>query len=77
MSQPITWERRSEAYKAIHDAVLSGIAQAPIGKHVTKFEFTYSGGSVSTLIAKQDAEVLFTLVFVFNEDGSIQSITRS
>lgn len=73
-----TWERRYEALKAIHDAIRSGIAQAPEGKTVTKIEFTYDAdGDIDTIIFKQGADTLFTLTFAYDANKDLTSITRS
>jgi hypothetical protein len=65
------------AGESIHNAILSGLTSAPLGKKVTKIEFTYSGGNISTIKFSQDTELLFTLTFTWNGDGTLQSITRS
>ena len=60
----VSWERRHEALKAIHDAIRSGIAQAPEGKNVTKIEVAEdANGNLSTLKFYDDVELLFTLTF--------------
>lgn len=65
------------AGESIHNAVLSGLASAPLGRKVTKIELAYVGGNVSTIKFYQDTELLFTLAFTWNGDGTLQSITRS
>ena len=62
MSQPVTWERRHEAYKAIHDAVRSGISSAPEGKRINQIDFNYTGSDLTSLVYKDEAgNTLFTL----------------
>lgn len=77
MSQ-IQWGRYQEAYKAIHDAIISGLTSAPEGKSVTKTEFTYdTDGDIDTIIFKQNVETLFTLTFGYDAEKNLTSITRS
>lgn len=65
------------AGESIHNAVLSGLAAAPLGKKVTKIEFTYSSGNIATVKFSSDTNLLFTLTFTWNGDGTLASITRS
>ena len=75
---PVNWERRHEAFKAIHDAIRSGIAQAPEGKTITKIEATYDGdGDYETLVFKQGTDTLFTLTFGYDGNKNWTSITRT
>lgn len=77
MSQ-IQWGRYQEAYKAIHDAIISGLTSAPERKSVTKTEFTYdTDGDIDTIIFKQNVETLFTLTFGYDAEKNLTSITRS
>jgi len=75
----VSWERRHEALKAIHDAIRSGIAQAPEGKNVTKIEFGEdANGDIKEIKFYGGAELLFTLTF--SNAGAVAStwdITRS
>ncbi len=74
----VEWGRYQEAFKAIHDAVRSGLASAPEGKTVTKIEFTYDvDGDIETIVFKQGTETLFTLTFGYDGSKNVTSITRS
>lgn len=74
----VEWGNYAEAYKAIHDAIRSGLVNAPEGKSITKLEFTYDvDGDVETIIFKQGADTLFTLTFAYDGDKNVTSITRS
>jgi hypothetical protein len=65
------------AGESIHNAVLSQLASAPIGKKITKLSFTWNAdGTVQTLKAYQGEELLFTLTFTYSS-GNLQDITRS
>ena len=77
MSQ-VPWGRYAEAYKAIHDAILSGIAAVPEGKKITKIEFTYDvDEDIETIVFKQGEDILFTLTFGYDGSKNLTSITRS
>ena len=77
MSQPVTWERRHEAYRAIHDAVRSGIASAPEGKRISRIDLGYSGADLTSLVYKDDAgNILFTLTLSWS-GGNLTQIVRS
>jgi len=74
----VEWGNYTEAYKAIHDAIRSGLVNPPEGKTVTKIEFTYDvDGDIETIVFKEDAESLFTLTFGYDENKNPTSITRS
>lgn len=73
----INWGRYQEAYKAIHDAILSGLTAVPEGKKITKQAFTYANGTVETIRFYDGAELLFTLTFTWNADGTLKEIERS
>jgi len=58
LAEPV-WSDYAQAYKAIHDAIRSGLAKAPEGKNVTKIGFWEdANGNI-----KYGAELLFTLTF--------------
>jgi hypothetical protein len=60
----ITFERRYEAFKAIHDAIRSGLLSAPEGKKITKLSFWEdANGNIKYIKAYDGAELLFTLEF--------------
>ncbi len=74
----IRWGRYEQAYKAIHNAILSSITSAPEGKQVTKVKFEWNADkSLKTLKAFQNGELLFTLNFEWNPDGTLKSISRT
>ncbi|MCW4010640.1 MAG: hypothetical protein NWF05_08475 [Candidatus Bathyarchaeota archaeon] len=72
----VAYSRYEDAYRAIHSA-LNGITAPPPGKRVTKLTFTWNtDGSISTLSAYDNAELLFTLTFTWNDDGTLQQVAR-
>ena len=74
----VEWGNYAEAYKAIHNAIRSGLVNPPEGKTVTKIEFTYDGdGDMETIIFKQATETLFTLTFGYDGSKNLTSIARS
>lgn len=78
MSLPIVWGDYARAYKAIHDAVISGLTSPPEGKKFTKVEFSYDAdGDLETLVYKEGATTLFTLTFGYDGNKNLTSITRS
>ncbi|MCW4006170.1 MAG: hypothetical protein NWF04_06205 [Candidatus Bathyarchaeota archaeon] len=73
----VEYGRYEEAYRAIHSA-LSGIACAPPGKKITKWEFTWNADDlVEALRAYGGEELLFTLTFAWSATGNLQEIARS
>jgi len=73
----VAYGQYSESFKAIHSA-LSSIMAPPPGKKVTKLGFTWTaGGLLETLKAYDGAELLFTLTFAWNIDGTIKEVARS
>lgn len=73
----VEYERRGEAFKAIHSA-LCDISAPPPGKKVTKLAFTWTvGGNVETLKAYEGAELLFTLTFTWNVDNTLKEVART
>ena len=66
------------AGESIHNAILSQLASAPLGKKITKLAFTWTvDSSVETIKAYDGAELLFTLTFTWNADGTLSTIVRS
>jgi len=64
MSEEIEWGQYQQAYKAIHDAIRSGLANVPQGKNVTKIGFWEdSDGNIKYIKFYDGAELLFTLEF--------------
>ncbi len=73
----IIWGRYQEAYQAIHNAILSNIASAPENKKITKISLEWTDGKfLKKLKTYQENELLFTLEFTWNPDGTLKSITR-
>ena len=67
------------AGESIHDAILSTLTSAPIGKKIAKFAFTWNAdGTVSTIkVYDPDGNLLFTLTFTYNASKNVETITRS
>ena len=64
--------------ESIHNAILSQIASAPLGKKITKFAFTWnSDGTLQTLKFYDGSELLFTLTFTWNADGMLVQVERT
>ena len=58
------WGDYAWAYKAIHDAISSGLVNAPQGKKVTKIGFWEdSDGNIKYIKFYDGEELLFTLTF--------------
>ena len=73
----IQWGSSEQAFKALHDALQDLMAIAP-GKKITKLAFTWTaGGNVETIKAYDVAELLFTLTFTWNVDGTLNQVVRS
>jgi len=73
----VAYGQYAEAYKAIHSA-LSDIMAPPPGKKITKFAFSSNAdGTVATIKAYMGTELLFTLTFTWNADGTLSEIVRS
>jgi len=59
-------------------AALAGIMAPPKDKKITRLAFTWNpDGSVATLKAYDDAELLFTLTFSWNAEGMLKEVARS
>lgn len=64
MSEEVEWGQYQQAYRAIHDAIRSGLANAPQGKNVTKIGFWEdSDGNIKYIKFYDGVELLFTLEF--------------
>ena len=60
----VHWHRYAEAYKAIYDAIRSGLTKVPQGKNVTKIGFWEdSDGNIKYIKFYDGEELLFTLTF--------------
>jgi len=80
MSEEVEWGQYQQAYKAIYDAIRSGLANAPQGKNVTKIGFWEdANGNIKYIKFYDGAEVLFTLTFSNAGAAGAEtwSITRS
>jgi hypothetical protein len=73
----VAYGQYSEAYRAIHSA-LSGLMAPPPGKKITKLGFTWTaGGNVETIKAYDGVDLLFTLTFTWNDDGTLAQVERT
>jgi hypothetical protein len=73
----VAYGRYEEAYRAIHSA-LSGLMAPPPGKHITRNEFVWNvDGTLRSLSAFQEGELLFVASFVWNVDGTLRSVART
>ena len=74
------WGNSAWAYKAIHDAIRSGLASAPEGKKVRKIGFWEdSSGNIKYIKFYDGETLLFTLTFSDAGEASSETwnITRS
>lgn len=73
----VAYGQYAEAYRAIHSA-LSDLMAPPPGKKITKLAFTWTaGGNVETIKTYDGTELLFTLTFSWNVDGTLKEVARS
>jgi hypothetical protein len=73
----VAYGRYDEAYKAIHSALMNLTAPPP-GRKLTKAAFSWNmDGTLATLKAYDGVDLLFTLTFNWNGDGSLKEVTRS
>jgi hypothetical protein len=64
--------------ESIHNAILSQLASAPLGKKITKLALTWnSDGTLQTLKVYDGNELLFTLTFTWNDDGTLAQVERT
>jgi hypothetical protein len=70
----LTW-----AGESIHNAILSTLASAPLGKKIAKLGFAYNAdGTIATIKAYDtDGNPLFTLAFTWNADSTLREVSRS
>ena len=76
----VEWGQYAQAFKAIHDAMRSGLAKAPEGKNVMKIGFWEDAdGNIKYIKFYDGAELLFTLEFSNAGAADLEtwSITRS
>ena len=76
----VEWGQYQQAYKAIYDAIRSGLANAPTGKNITKIGFWEdANGNIKYIKFYDGAELLFTLEFSNAGAAAAEtwSITRS
>jgi hypothetical protein len=72
----VPYGRYDEAYRAIHSALMT-IASPPPGRKITKLAFTWNpDGTLSSLTAYDNAEIIFTLTFSWNVDGTLKEAAR-
>ena len=77
MMVEVAYGQYSEAYRAIHSA-LSGLMAPSPGKKITKCGFTWSvEGLLQALAVYDGVELLFTLTFSWNVDGTLKEVARS
>lgn len=73
----VPYGRYEEAYRAIHSALMDLTAPPP-GRKLTKLGFTWNiDGSVASLRAYDDADLLFTLSFTWNSEGTLREVART
>jgi hypothetical protein len=54
------------------------IACPPPGRKITKLAFTWNvDGTLATLKAYDETDLLFTLAFTWNLDGSLEEVART
>jgi hypothetical protein len=64
--------------ESIHNAILSQLASAPLGKKITRFAFTWNPDeTLQTLKVYDGSELLFTLTFTWNDDGTLAQVERT
>jgi len=77
LAEPVEYERRGEAFRAIHSA-LNDLSAPPPGKKITKLAFTWTAaGNIETMKAYDGVELLFTLTFTWNVDGTLNQVART
>jgi hypothetical protein len=74
MSQEVPTEHLQLQYIR---AALSGIMAPPKDKKITKFVATWAGGNMDTLKFYDGVELLFTLTFTWNGDGTFNQVART
>jgi|GEM_PF-861619 hypothetical protein len=75
--QMVQYGSSESASRAIHSA-LSGLGVPPPGCRVTRLEFTWTTAKfMETLKAYEGADLLFTLTFTWNTDGTPAGIERT
>ncbi|MEM3463621.1 MAG: RHS repeat domain-containing protein [Candidatus Bathyarchaeia archaeon] len=73
----IPWTQYDQAYKRIHDAILSDLTAAPSRKRVTKVIFIYDeSGNISEIHYYQGDTFLFALQFSYDSQGRLSEVTR-
>jgi len=73
----VAYGRYEESFKAIHSALL-GIMASPSGKRITKLAFTWNPvGTLATLKAYDGEQLLFTLTFSWDEEGTLKEVSRT
>jgi len=73
----VPYGQYEKAFEAIHSALLQ-IAAPPPGKKITKLGFTWNPvGTLATLKAYDEEDLLFTLTFSWNEDSTLKEVSRA
>jgi hypothetical protein len=73
----VPYGRYEEAYKAIHSALMD-LTCPPPGRKLTKLGFTWSPEStLISLRAYDGSDLLFTLAFTWNVDGTLGEVART
>ena len=73
----IQWGSSEQAFKALHDS-MQNLMAVPPGKKMTQVAFTYNADKdIETLKAYDGDELLFTLTFTWNVDGTLNQMARS
>ena len=73
----IAYNRYEEAYRAIHSALMN-LTCPPAGKKLSKIGFGCNvDGTLASLNAYDGAELLFTLTFTWNLDGTLREVART
>jgi hypothetical protein len=58
-------------------AALAGIMAPPKDKKITKLTGTWASGLLDTIKAYDGTELLFTLTFLWNADGTWKEVART
>jgi hypothetical protein len=56
---------------------LRELTAVPVGKLVSEKRFTWTNGILATVACYDGEELLYTLTFTWNPDGTLQKVVRS
>jgi len=76
MTEEVAYGQYAKAYEAIHSA-LRDLMVPPPGKKITKLTGTWANGLLDTIKAYDGTELLFTLTFQWNPDGTWKETART